>query len=181
MKKRAKKGEVIYREVQQMRQPWLWVILLGTAALMWYAAAKQLVFHIPYGGKEMSDSNLLTFWVIFGVGLPLVTFFGKLITEVREDALYLSFFPVQPFPRRVPYSDLKGCNPVIQRSPLSLGFLKRRGSKPRKAPEPNAVELVFHKGQPMIIGCDCPRELCRAIQARIRRARYPARSNKQES
>jgi len=39
----------IYREVQQFRQVWIWVVVFVLAGLVWYATVKQLLLHRPFG------------------------------------------------------------------------------------------------------------------------------------
>ena len=60
----------IYREVQQFRQVWIWVVISALAALVWYAAVTQLILHRPFGGVPMPVIPLVIFWFIFGIGLP---------------------------------------------------------------------------------------------------------------
>ena len=74
----------IFREVQRFRQPWIWLIVLGVAGLMWYAFFTQLFLQRPFGTNPMPDFWLIIFWLIFGLGLPGAIFFSRLITEGRE-------------------------------------------------------------------------------------------------
>ena len=83
----------IYREVQQFRQVWIWVIVSAISGLVWYASVMQLLLHSPLGGSPTTDILLVIFWFIFGIGLPALFFFGRLVTEVRDDGIYIRFTP----------------------------------------------------------------------------------------
>ncbi|NOR82728.1 MAG: hypothetical protein GQ526_04470, partial [Ardenticatenales bacterium] len=67
----------IYREVQQFRQVWIWVVISALAALVWYAAVTQLILHRPFGGVPMPVIPLVVFWFIFGIGLPALFYLAR--------------------------------------------------------------------------------------------------------
>lgn len=76
-----------FRETQQMRQPWTW-LLLGAIG----------VITIPVG----SVIALTTFAAV------AVLFFAiRLITVVREDGVYVRFEPFHRSFRHVPFSDIE--------------------------------------------------------------------------
>jgi len=184
MKNQAKHTDMVYREVQQLRQVWLWVVVLIAAGIMWYTAVKQLLLHTPVGSQPMPDDRLIVFWLLFGIGLPVLLLCAKLVTEVRADGIYLRFFPLQLKPKKIAFEELKSCKaktykPILDRS----GWGIRRGSKgkARTNSGTNGVELHFHDGEQFLIGSQRPEELCQAIQAEISRARRHGSTNQGRS
>lgn len=61
---------------------------------MWYWFIQQITFGVPVGDNPASDVFTIVFWAIFGVAIPIFTFIIlKLIIEVRNDGIYIRFFP----------------------------------------------------------------------------------------
>jgi len=86
-------GIVSFREVQHFRQKWIVAVIITITLLMWYVATVQLLFNRPFGTNPAPDFMLIIFWIIFGIGFPLFFFYLRLITEVRDDGIYLKFVP----------------------------------------------------------------------------------------
>lgn len=90
----GKDNKVRYREVQRLQQVWAWLLILLSTFYMWYWFIRQVIFDIPVGDNPASDTFTIIFWIIFGVILPVLTFVVmKLITEVRNDGIYIRFIP----------------------------------------------------------------------------------------
>jgi len=93
--------EAAFYEVQQFRQRWLWTFLLFTSLfiviLFGYGMIKQLAFGQMWGNRPMSNTALAIVGmvvILFVVGLTYLFYTMKLITEVRDDGLYVQFFPL---------------------------------------------------------------------------------------
>ncbi|EIT86213.1 hypothetical protein A374_06426 [Fictibacillus macauensis ZFHKF-1] len=83
----------IYREVQRPRQFLFIGFIILLAGLFWWACFQQMIFGTPFGDKPMSDAMLVSMWIIVGILMPIAAFTAKLITEVREDGVYVKFVP----------------------------------------------------------------------------------------
>ena len=90
-----KKQSPIYREVQKFRQVWIWIVVFTIAGLQWYAAVEQLLLNRSFGDNPMPDIPLAVYWIIFGIATPTHFFFTQLVTEVRDDGIYIRFFPLK--------------------------------------------------------------------------------------
>ena len=106
--------DVIFREVQRFKQPWLWaiivVITLGMIGLFGWGMVKQLVFGETWGDRPMSDTGLAvtgTLVILLHLGIVALFAFCKLITEVRSDGLYIRLVPFHLSFRRIPLEDLE--------------------------------------------------------------------------
>jgi len=89
-----------FKEEQKFTQVWLWVLLIIsiTAAILPYAVLlfEGLIKSKPYGEKPtFDDSVLITFIVTLLVSIGIIVLFWKtkLITEVKTDGIYLRFPP----------------------------------------------------------------------------------------
>ena len=158
----------IYREVQQFRQVWIWVIVFVLAGLVWYATVKQLLLHRPFGNRPMPDFLLVINWFIFGIGLPALFFFSQLVTEVREDGIYIRFFPFHWTFRRIAFTEVKQCKVRTYRPIREYGgWGIRYGCKGKayNVSGDRGVQIELLNGKRLLIGSQRAEELWQAIQA----------------
>jgi hypothetical protein len=160
----------IYCEVQQFRQVWIWVIVSALAGLVWYAAVMQLLLHRPLGSSPMTDILLVIFWFIFGIGLPALFFFSRLITEVRDDGIYILFFPFQRTSHRIAFTEVKQYEVRTYRPFREYGGHGIRYGSNGKAYNVSGdrgVQIELLNGERLLIGSQRAAELWRAIQAKV--------------
>ena len=158
----------IYREVQQFRQVWIWAIVSALAGLMWYAAVTQLLLHRPFGSRPMADIPLVIFWFIFGIGLPALFFFGRLVTEVRDDGIYICFFPFHWTFHRIAFTEVSQYKVRTYRPIREYGgWGIRYGCKGKayNVSGDRGVQIELLNGKRLLIGSQRAEELWRAIQA----------------
>lgn len=159
-------GSLLFRETQYFRQPWIWLIVLGIFALFAYLIVQQLILGKPVGNNPASDTELIILVVIFGLGLPLLFFMTKLVVEVRDDGLYIRFFPFHFSFRKIPLEDLKTCEARTY-SPLKEygGWGIRYGPKGKayNVSGNRGVQLEPANGKRILIGSQKPEELAEAI------------------
>ena len=82
------------------------MIAIGPLTI-WLAAYRRLVLGERTGMKPTPDNLLLVLWVLIGIGLPLLFYSSRLVTEVRTDGLYLRFFPFHQSFRKFPFESIK--------------------------------------------------------------------------
>jgi len=161
----------IYREVQRFRQVWIWVVVLAIAGMQWYGAVEQLLLHRPFGDNPMQDGPMAVFLVIFGIGLPTLFFFGQLVTEVRDDGIYIRFSPFHRTFRRIAFTKIKQCT-VRTYHPIReyRGWGIRYGWKGKayNVSGNRGVQIDFLNGKHLMIGSQRAEELWRAIPAEYR-------------
>ena len=149
----AEKNNIIFREVQQFRQAWLWVIIIFLASFSLYAAP-------------------LILRVIFGIALPIFFYLLKLTTEVRSDGLYIRFFPLHFSFRRIPLGELKRYEVRIYRPIREYGGWGIRYGFKGKAYNVSGnrgVQLELLKGKRLLIGSQRSEELANAIGLALRK------------
>lgn len=102
--------KVFFKEEQQFKQPWVWLILIPVAITtigsIGFAFDKQLVQGEPWGDKPMSDPGLIGFGIfiiLLMTGLTFLFYKMKLIVEIRTDGIYYRYPPmIQKF-RNIPH------------------------------------------------------------------------------
>jgi len=164
--------DVFFREVQRFGQWWLW--LAGTAAvaagLIGYTAA--VVETLRRGAAEPGTAAGM---MIGGIAVALACaavaamFFARLIVEVREDGLYVRFFPLHLSFKRIPLERAVRVGAVRYRPILQYGGWGIRWTWRGKAYNVSGsrgVRIDFENGKHLLIGSQRPQELAAAI-ARI--------------
>ncbi len=169
-------SSLYFREEQQFRQRWIWLILIGvllvTIIPFGYGMIQQLIYSKPWGDRPMSDTGLLilgTLSIALAVGLLYLFYKMKLITEVREGEIYLRFFP---FTRKtIPFRDIENFEAVKYRPIADYGGWGIRFGRKGKAYNVSGnrgVMLHLRGGQKFLIGSQRPEELHQAIADAIR-------------
>ncbi len=166
-----------FYEVQQFRQTWVWILVLPISLfliiLFGYGMVKQLIFGHPWGNRPLSDTALAIMgplWILFGIGLAYLFYSMKLITEARDDALYVRFFPLTH--QRIPFEDIRDCevrtyNPIREFG--GWGIRYGRGKKAYNVSGNRGVQLELSNGKRLLIGSQRPEELARAIELKMKR------------
>lgn len=162
---------VRFREVQKFRQPWVWVLLLGTVGWMLYIFGSGLVYQLgsgrPWGNNPMSDTGLVvTSLVCFAIcgGLLWLFWIMALIVEVRDEALYIHFKPLKR--RTVVYSDIAKVEAVRYRPIVDYGgwgIRRGRNGWAYNISGDRGVRLDFDDGSDLMIGSQRFVELAAAI------------------
>jgi hypothetical protein len=112
---------------------------------------------------------LVIFWFIFGIGLPALFFFCRLVTEVRDDGIYICFFPFHWTFRRIAFTEVKQYE-VRTFHPIK----EYGGSGIRYGPKGKAytvsgdrgVQIELLNGKRLLLGSQRAEELQRAIHAK---------------
>lgn len=166
------KNTILFREEQRFNQWWLWLLILVLTSMMWYGAIQQLIFDKPYGTNPTSDTGISILLVLFGILLPLFMYSLRLITEVRQDALYVRFYPFHLSFRHYPYESIS-IYQVREYSPLKEygGWGIRYGKKGMayNVSGNRGVQLEFKNGKRLLIGSLRPEELVSQMQIAINR------------
>ena len=167
--------EILYVEVQRFRQWWLLALLgvLGVLpALFAWGFVQQIIFGVPWGNKPMSDSWLLAFVGVFGVGLgvglPALILSVNLRTEVRPDGIYVQLWPLHRECVRIPMQTIHEFAAQTYRPLHDYGGWGIRWGAKGKAYTVSGnrgVLLTHGSGQHLLIGSQRAEELERAIAA----------------
>lgn len=83
-----------FREIQRMKQWWVWLILILANGNLLYGCYRQLILNIPFGNNPANDTwlviiTMITILITVGIGLL------KLDTYIDKTAIYVRFLPFQ--------------------------------------------------------------------------------------
>ena len=147
-------------EIQQFRQGWLLAIVL--AALIYIG------FKV-FRNWPMSGTNMLIYGAI-ALALVLVPVFIlsiKMVTEVKNDAIHIRFFPLKR--EIIPFSEIAKCD-ARQYSPIKEygGWGIRYGTKGMayNVSGDRGVQLELVNGKRLLIGSQRSEELVKTIRSK---------------
>ena len=157
-----------YREVQQLRQVWLWALVLIAAGAAWWGVVSLILASVS--GENHAPSTVLIIAtlpaLLVGVGVPLLVFFTRLVTEVRSDGIYFQLSPFHRTFRRIPFEDVKQCEVRTYRFTDYGGWSIRHGKDgwAYNISGFRGVQLELMDGRRIMLGSQRPEELCEAIR-----------------
>ena len=93
MSNRNKYSKTYFKEEQRFRQVWLWAIIILTSAIPWVGMIIQIILGQKVGNNPAPDWITILIWLVFGIGFPVLFYSLRLITEVRQEGIYLKFSP----------------------------------------------------------------------------------------
>jgi hypothetical protein len=161
-------GPALFHEEQRFRQPWIILLILGLAALIWYAAWQQLVLRNPFGDNPAPDTVMVAIWLLFGIGMPLFFYGLRLVAEVRMDGLYFRFHLFQWRWRHLRWEDLEAAE-AITYHPLRDygGWGIRVGTKGTAyiVSGNRGLHLKRRKGSDLLLGSQRPEQFIEALHA----------------
>ncbi len=159
---------VLYREEQRFSQPWIWLIVLGIAALIWWGFLQQVVFDSPFGNNPAPNWLMWLLLVLFGIAFPIFFFLLRLITEVREDGIRLRFFPI--WSRTIRFDEIETAEARSYNAVREYGGWGIKGWSKKKVAYNvrgnQGVELTLSDGRTVMIGSQHADDLAAAIAAR---------------
>lgn len=166
----------MFREVQQFRQGWLWAGLIAGAllaiGLFGWAMYQQLVLGKPWGNNPMSDTGLMVMGpliILLMVGLVWLFVALRLVTEVRDDGVYIHYRPLTR--TRIAFEDIASCQARTYRAVREYGGWGIKYGPSGKAYNVSGnrgVQLEFRNGSRLLIGSQKADQLAEAITARMR-------------
>jgi len=164
--KRENSKHPLYRETQYFRQLWLWALVLLISLVSVYGLVQQLILGIPFGNNPAPNTVLVIIAVIFGVGLPAFMYTVNLATEVREDGLYIRFFPFHLSFHKIAREDIKEFH-IRTYKPIreygGWGIRYGRKGKAYNVSGNRGVQLRLSNGKKLLIGSQKPEELIEAL------------------
>jgi hypothetical protein len=164
---------VLFREVQRFKQPWLWIIIYGIAALSWVGFVQQIILGKPFGSNPAPDWMMWLLWLLTGIGLPWFFHSLRMTVVVQEGHISIRYVPVTS--RQIPFEDIV-CFEARTYEPVKEygGWGIKGRSHKRVAYNVSGnegVELELVGGQRVMIGSQRSQDLAAAIAANMVRGR----------
>lgn len=156
---------VLYREEQQFRQWWVWLILVGSTGLVWWGFYEQILRGRPWGNNPGPDWLVWLMALLFGIGFPLWFWRMKLVVEVTADELRIR---LRPFTNRaIPLADITTAAARTYRPLREFGGWGVRGlSRDNRAYNVSGnqgVQLTLRDGRRVLLGSRQPEALAQAL------------------
>ncbi len=155
-----------FREEQQLRQWWLWLLLGALAGIVWLAFIQQVLLGRPFGGRPGPDWLVWLGWGLVGVVAPVMLWGMCLVIEVDASALHYRY---RPFigRRSVALAEIKSCRAITYRPVLHYGGWGIRWSPSRgwayNASGNEGVLIELQSGKQFLLGSHKAEELSRAV------------------
>ena len=153
----------VYRETQWNTVKWVWALLLGIAALMWYGFYVQIIGGEPFGTNPASDNVMILITVVFGALFPLFMLSMHLVTEVRDEGLHIR---MAPFPgRTIPYDAIDTYAPRTYNALREYGGWGIRlgwNGKAYNMSGRDGIQLGLKSGERILVGTHRPEDLYEA-------------------
>jgi len=162
----ANDTERLYVEIQHVRQLWIWLFVIGITGLFWYLFVMQIIMGVSLGNQPAPDFLLIVFWMLFGIGMPLLFVSARLITEVRSDGIYIRYIPFHRTYRKIEFRDLQYCELRTYHPILDYGGWGIRGDGHDRAYTVSGnrgVQVECRISGRILIGSRRPEELYQAI------------------
>lgn len=102
------KPEIIFKEEQRFRQPWLWVVVIFASIIPWLGLFIQVLFGQKLGNNPAPDWIVILTWLVFGIGFPLFFYSTRLITEVHKNGIQIRFIPFHRKFKIFHYAEIEG-------------------------------------------------------------------------
>jgi hypothetical protein len=156
---------IIFREIQQFRQPLLWLFLGGMTVF--------LIVVFGAGFLKLQAANSKFAWLLFlppliMLGIDLMLYTSRLVTEVRSDGLMLQFVPFHRTAQKIPLENLtahESSHVRALREYGGWGIRYGRNGKAYLVSGEEGVRLTYSNGKNLFIGSQKPAELDRALKS----------------
>lgn len=158
----------IFHEEQRFRQIWIWVLILGVAALQWWGWVQQIVLGQPWGDNPAPDWMMWLFWLLFGIGLPLFFVWLRLVVKVDDRGVTVRFVPLTT--RIIRFDQIERCEAVDYKPLRQYGGWGIRGLGSNRAYNVSGkegVRLHLRSGDIVLLGSQRARDLALAIDSHL--------------
>ena len=162
------------REEQRFRQAWIWLLTLplcaGLIGFFAWAMVEQLVRGRPVGNQPMSDLMLVIIgplFILFMAGLLWLMWAARLVTEIRNDGIYIRFHPFHRTFHGFLWNEIESFDACTYRPVLDYGGWGIRFGSGGKAYNVSGnrglrLNLVGGRSEHVLVGSQRPEELAMA-------------------
>ncbi len=157
--------DILFREKQQFRQWWLWLIILFVVGNSIWITVHQLLANTGFSVENTLVPILLLALTLSVFGFVLSI---RLDTEIKTDGVYVRFFPIHKKFRFYPWAELEQVY-VRKYSPMGeYGGWGLRGIGKNRALNISGnqgLQLVVKDGRKLLIGTRKPEEINAALSS----------------
>jgi hypothetical protein len=144
-------AKTLFQEKQQFRQWWLWLGLIALNGFIFY----KIFIEKDYGNAK-NWVELLPVSILFI--LALFFWFVKMETEIKEDGIYVSFYPLLTKTKFYPWETIEKVTVIKNHSALKYGgWGVRIGAY--NVSGSDGMQLELKSGNKLFIGSQQPDEI----------------------
>ncbi len=163
-------GKILFSETQKFTQWWKWLPVLILPVIFLPMAYKYFAFGVTIT-KDSFSFGAVIFWIltIFSVILPILYIFIKLETEIREDGIYVRFYPIHRKFKHYKWEDLQRVymrkySPIMEYGGWGLRFNNLGNGTAYNIAGNQGLQLEFPNGKKLLIGTQNSEEMAKAIE-----------------
>jgi len=157
------KEKILFAEQQKFSQWWIWLLLIALNVFLIFGIYKQVILHESFGDRPTGHNGLFAAYGL--VLLVTILFYSlKLQTIIKEDGIYVRFYPVHITYRKYSWDKLTKTY-IRKYSPIAeYGGWGFRGGISKSACAFNVsgnqgLQLAFSDRQNLLIGTNKPEEM----------------------
>ena len=155
--------KVLFSEQQKFKQWWLWIILIVSNFIFVLGIYKQMILKEQFGDNPMSNTGLLI-GLLGMLSLTIVFWSFKLQTIIKNDGVYVRFFPVHIAYRKYTWDKLikiyvREYNPITEYGGWGLRYGIFGKGKALNVSGNKGLQLVFLNKSALLIGTNKPEEI----------------------
>ena len=163
LKLKKMKDDILFAERQRFNQWWLWLLILGINGVFFWGTFQQVIKGTPFGDHPMSNTGIV-FTSILMLSITLLLFNVRLETIIKEEGIYVRFFPFHvkfKFYSRVTIKKafIRIHNPLTEYGGygIRLGIMGK--GKAFNVSGNKGLQLVFEDDTKLLIGTNEPDQL----------------------
>jgi hypothetical protein len=103
-------SKILFKETQRFKQLWVWILLVGINIFLSILVYFQFIEQTPLGNNPISDLGLILIQLTILL-ITLFIFILRLETEIREDGVYVKFFPFHLNFKGYKWENIEKCFP----------------------------------------------------------------------
>jgi hypothetical protein len=152
---------ILFSERQRFRQIWIWLFLLVLDGYLLFKLFKHPTHSQPFNKDFLVPAIVvLVVTVLFSV--------LRLDTQIREDGVYVRFFPVRLHFRKYPWEDIEKIfirkySPLIEYGGWGIRFSLSGKGRALNISGNKGIQLVFSNQARLLIGTNKPEEAALAL------------------
>lgn len=158
-------GDVLFHEVQRIRQPWLIFLVALCVAGAWFSFVSQILMDRPFGDRPAPDLMVWFVCLFFGIALPVFFFLVKMEVTVTRERVLARFFPLarkEFSPADISKAYARTYHPIKEYGGWGIRWGPRSG-RAYNASGNRGIQLELADGNRFLIGSQKPEELAAAI------------------
>ena len=163
--------EIKYEENQNISAAWLWTIVIITAVAVWVVFVTQVILKLHFGSKPIPSVPLFFAWLVSGMFVPYALGSFKLITQIREKGVYVSYPPMRSSFVIISYQNIEKCyvrEYNAKKEYGGAGIMTGEAGLSYSVSGKMGVQLELKDGKRILLGSQKPEKLCKEIEAMIK-------------